>query len=395
MKYNFFKFIIFIILLLVISNIFIIKRSINLPKDPSLYISDAEAYINMSLGFWKLTPAPFKYRIFLPFIVSIIPFDNVLIFQLITYTSLFISYIILYLFLKKLKIDTKFIYLGFLLIWTSTWHQYYFHNPFLTDALANMFLCLMFYFYFNNSFKYFAIISIFAVLTRETSLLFIPIYFFGKNKLKTIYLIIFNLFLLTLIRYFLFSKIDNSTFSNISSVMNFHINNPLKIVIDVIKSWGIIWFFSILGLFTFSYNNLIKLFSTYLILLCISFTTSLIATDTGRMFSILTPIMLICSCKFLEIFYKIYKYKFVFIYIFICVQYFLSMNNILINLILDNNSIFYLKVIFNIVTYLFTIILAVKYYKNIISFNFLLKLGYLKINFFKSFKKFNIIGNYL
>ena len=144
---KYFLFAFFAVCLIFLSHYFIIKREINIPINPFVYVSDAETYVNMSNGFWEQSPAPFKYRLLLPFLVSISPFETLISFIIITYVSLFISYVIIFKILNDFIIDTKFIYIGFLLIWTSTWHQYYFHNPYLTDSLANMFLCFMFYFF--------------------------------------------------------------------------------------------------------------------------------------------------------------------------------------------------------------------------------------------------------
>ena len=67
---KYFLFAFFAVCLIFLSHYFIIKREINIPVNPFVYVSDAETYVNMSNGFWEQSPAPFKYRLLLPFLVS-------------------------------------------------------------------------------------------------------------------------------------------------------------------------------------------------------------------------------------------------------------------------------------------------------------------------------------
>lgn len=374
---KYFHFAFFAVCLILLSNYFVIKREINIPINPFVYVSDAETYVNMSNGFWEQSPAPFKYRVLLPFLVSISPFETLISFIFFTYVSLFITYIIIFKILNEFIIDTKFIYIGFLLIWTSTWHQYYFHNPFLTDSLANMFLCFMFYFFLKDSFILFSIFSILAILTRESCLFLIPIYFFKPQKLRTFFLMIFSIFVLLIIRLILFSKGDTNSLFNLVLEIKNHLHNPISLIIDIIKSWGFIWIFSFLGIFSFSNKEIKNIYIIFLFTFLTSLFTSLIATDTGRMFSILMPILTIFTCSFLESFYHNHKFN-IYIFVFLLVsQYLISMKNIFLSYFFSIEQIFYIKILFMLISMLIIYFILRIYYRTFYK-NFICKLNFLK-----------------
>jgi hypothetical protein len=118
---------------------------------------------------------------------------------------------------------------------------------------------------------------------------------------------------LSIPRYFLASETDPTLVS-----VFFSIGKLQKLLLfgkEVFLSWGWIWGLSIIGMWYLPNDTFLLISTAYLSLLSCAILTSLIATDTGRMFSILSPIFAITSAQLYAkiINMKMYRTAFAFV----------------------------------------------------------------------------------
>ena len=254
---------------------------------------DTFAYVSMIEGNWITTPAPFKFRILVPFLASLLPLSPTDSLIFISYISLFFCYIFIFLTCEKLGLNIRSSAIGLLTVWGSRWHFYNYHNPFLTDTLGLLMLCIMIFALFNDSFFLFLTAAVFGVLTRETTLFVVPIWLVKKELRRGILLIAISFIVLLIPRYFLASATDVTLAKVLAQIGGFQ--QPLTYVINVFSYWGFVWFLSIIGIWFLPNDKFVLVTVIYMSLLGGAIFTSFIANDTGRMFSILTPILVITT----------------------------------------------------------------------------------------------------
>lgn len=122
----------------IISAIYIITSHLSIFQLDPYLIKDGDAmqYISLGNGIIDNIPSPFRYRILVPIIASILPFSIDTSLLLITYISLFSLAVILLSLSYQIHHDLLASITGFVIIFTSRWFLYNFQNPFLTDAFS-------------------------------------------------------------------------------------------------------------------------------------------------------------------------------------------------------------------------------------------------------------------
>jgi hypothetical protein len=288
------------LLFLLVGHSFILQRtSFNATKYFSIG-GDTYAYVSMIEGNWNNVPSPFKFRILVPFLASLLPLSPTESLRLISYLSLFFCYLFILLTSTKMGLNTIYSTIGLLAVWASTWHLYYYHNPFLTDAFGLLIVCIMIYALFTDSFFLFLATSLFGVLARETTIFLVPVWLVKKEWRRSILVIAISVLVLLIPRHLLATGTDPTMFSVFERIGI--LQRPLTFVKNIFLSWGFVWFLSIIGVWYLPNDKFVLTAVVYISLLCGAIFTSLIATDTGRMFSILAPILgITCAQLYAEL----------------------------------------------------------------------------------------------
>ncbi len=150
------------------------------PPDPAFYVhNDHYHYINMAKdpikALNRVAIAPFCYRILTPFLAWLLPFDLIINFQIIAYTSIFLCGIVLYQIFKDYFSKTL-SFTGVTLFYCLDWTAFYvLFNFWVTEALAFFFILLCFWAIKKSNFKVYSISLLLGVLTKEIVIITIPV----------------------------------------------------------------------------------------------------------------------------------------------------------------------------------------------------------------------------
>lgn len=281
-------------LFLLISHSFILERTLSNSSSNLMTIrGDTLSYVAMSQGQWITTLAPFKFRVLVPFLAGLLPFSPMQSLSIISYLSLFLSYIFTFLVCARVGLSRKYFPIGWLVVMASPCHLYYYNNPFLTDAFALSMLCVMVFALNENCFALFVTAALLGILARETTIFLVPAWLVTKQWRNGFLLIGISVIVLFLPRYFLASATD-LTLGELLKHSHL-INEPFFFFKSAYSAWDFTWFLSILGIWYLPDKKFIIAVGVYFCLISGAVITSIIAVDTGRMLSILFPIFLV-SC---------------------------------------------------------------------------------------------------
>ena len=297
---NLTKIVLIALILLLMGHNFVLQRTHTNASRTLTIRGDTDHYVSMIEGNWSTADAPFRFRILVPLIASILPLPPIESLRYISYVSLFLSYIFILVCCTKLNINKDHSVIGLLAVWASTFHLYSYHNPYLTDALGLLIICIMIFALFNNNFYLFLTAATIGCLVRETTIFLVPVWFIKDDWRRSILVVIFSATIILIPRYILASETDATLLTALygSGV----IQQPLLVIKKAFLSWGYIWFLSFIGIWYVKNDTFPAVVITYASLLCCAIFTSLIATDTGRMFSILAPILaLTCARLYSEL----------------------------------------------------------------------------------------------
>lgn len=283
------------LLLLFAADSFVLQRTLVNTTVDSTIRGDTNTYVSMIKG--NSAPSPFKFRILVPFIAGLLPFSPTDSLKFISYLSLFSCYLFILLTCTKLGLNISNSVVGLLSVWASTWHLYNYHNPFLTDAFGLLMLCVMLFALTNYDFLVFLAAALLGVLARETVVFLVPVWLVTKEWRRSISLIAIFVIVLLIPRLLLVSETDPTLVSTFGSIGIRKLQQPLVFGKEVFLSWGFVWFLSMIGVWYLPKDKFALIAVAYISLFGGAVFTSLIATDTGRMFSILTPILAITSAQ--------------------------------------------------------------------------------------------------
>ena len=264
--------------------------------------NDHYHYINMARNPFKpkVAIAPFCYRILIPFIAWLMPFDLVTNFLIISFVSFYLTGIVLYFLLKEFFTKTLAvtgITLFFSLRWTA---MYFFYNIWLTESLTFFFLVLCFWAINKSNLKIYAISLFFGVLTKEILLFTIPVLliseflkmketntFHKKYLLNSLFPILPGLIIFIIIRiiivpdpvwgYDYFYLIEKIGFNRrFTSIIRFDFE---FYYFCTIGTWGIILCFFPFFIKEDTFLHWVKLYGIFI---CLIYSQLLIASDIER-----------------------------------------------------------------------------------------------------------------
>lgn len=365
-------------LLIVISLSFLLLLLIYLRTDKIIYSHpffvepwDHHKYIEMARHPFTFHIAPFCWRILVPLIAFILPFELQTNFMLITFFSIWFTAIVIYYLLKQLKFDYKLSFLGVIIYFSLGWViKYVLFDFWLVDALSFLFIVLIIYSIVIKNDFLFILFSMLGILTKETILFAIPLYYSINAKhlwdkqifKKFIILSLPSIIIFFLIRFLI--KIENHNISYLNTLpdqLRFVFNNnsdytfknlnfnifTIQIIKDIAGTFGIL-------LLVFPFLNIkenIHLALRYLPFILLSFLQLLNPNNIPRLLIICFPVFLIMSIKGIQKYFISNKTSQ--IYFFILVIIFYNLN--LINPSLPNINFRYQFLVFSMITLVFLI----------------------------------------
>lgn len=286
-----------LILLVVISVLFVVaghglvrERSIDGPTEDLAIGGDTLVYVSMIEGRWSAAAQPFKYRILVPLLARLLVLTPLDALRFISYLSLFASYLVILLTCSRLGLSILQSVFGLLIVFATTWHLYFYANPFLTDAFGLMTVCLLLFAAVDGSFLLFAVSAIFGALAREATLLLVPLWLL-KDTRKGLLILAATAAVFAVPRLAMPSETGLLEYLAASFIAVGRWRDLPMFAQSVIDTWGIVWPMSILGMSQIPRAHLRVFVFAFIVLGLGAFFSSLVATDTGRMFSILTPVL--------------------------------------------------------------------------------------------------------
>ena len=272
-------------------HLFVLQRTLNGPTPYLTIRGDTLSYVRMMEGDFSKVRPPFTYRILVPFIARILPFSPTESLRVVSYLSLYACYLFILLTCLRLGISMPSATVGLLTVFVTPWHLYSYHNPFLTDAFQLMIIAVMIFSLACGYFSFFAPCSILGVLGRETMVFLVPVWFLTRDRRRGLLLLGAAVAILLFLWYVMRS--NTSTVALISEKFN-----TIGIFRDlysygtrIMLSWNYAWVLSLIGMWLIPGEQRVSLITSFLLLISCAFLTSLIATDTGRMFALLAPVL--------------------------------------------------------------------------------------------------------
>jgi len=262
--------------------------------DHHMYIEMAK---NPIVVFKQTINAPYCYRILMPILCWLMPFDLTLNFQILTMLCLFFTGLILYIILKEFY--SKILSLaGLTLFYSSHWTaRFLIFDFWLTDSMAFFFILLCFFAIVKSNIMLYCVSLFLGVLSKEIVLFTIPVLLISEymninqksifNKryvLRCLYAVLPGFILYIAIR--LIIRQPNSEYISIFPFDLREINkfiltlsNPIYYYIYTFSTWGIICS-------TFPLLNrksiLLKWLKQYGVFIGLIYCQLLIATDNER-----------------------------------------------------------------------------------------------------------------
>ena len=264
------------------------------PWDHHWYIEMAK---NPMVVFKQTIIAPFCYRILMPILSWLMPFDLTLNFQILTMLFLFFTGLILYIILKEFY--SKILSLtGLTLFYSSHWTaRFLIFDFWLTDSIAFLFILLCFFAIVKSNIMLYGVSLFLGVLSKEVVLFTIPVLLISEymklnhksifNKryvLRCLYGILPGIIIYISVRIII--RHPNSEYFSIFPFELGELNrflltltNPTYYYIYTLSTWGIIC-----SIFPFLNRKslLLKWLKQYGVFIVLIYCQLLIASDSER-----------------------------------------------------------------------------------------------------------------
>ncbi len=143
--------------------------------------SDDKAYIRMAENIFVPVDAPWKYRILTPLLVYLLPFNVITGFIIVNLTSLYLTSVLMFYYLRKFDFNFKISIVGMLLFILNPITLGLLIAICVVDLLSFFFILLSFYALFDKKEKLFLFTVSVGVANREVILIMLIFYFILKN----------------------------------------------------------------------------------------------------------------------------------------------------------------------------------------------------------------------
>lgn len=250
-------------------------------------------------GRWSIhaVPAPFRYRVLVPWLARQLPFTAETSLSAITYASLAVSYLMVLLSCRRLGLSAGASMCGLALAYVFEPNLDAYYSPFRVDGFGLMIVAMMLYALTIDSFWMFAIAGICGMFVRETTLLLLPIWC-ARNVTRGVLLTALAFAAWLIERRLLFGPPD--TVAPLTILM-IRLRNPQSYVKDILSTWG--WAFAVSAIgTTLVPSNAFRTFGPMAAgLLLVAACSYLLASDTIRLFLVLLPFVAIAAARLIAI----------------------------------------------------------------------------------------------
>jgi len=284
---------------------------------------DHHKYIIMAHQPFNFFIAPFCWRILVPLLASLLPFEISYNFVLINFIALWASAVILYFLFRKMSFSKYLSFSGMLFFFSLGWiARYNIYNFWLVDSMLYLFLTILLWALFADRNILFSFLLMIGVMVKESILFVAPLYYtFRAIKLwdrkcffRFCWIILPAILMFLVIRILIPQKNGDNTylaalspcllngfdenpyvlssiFRNFTVLMLANIKkDPLEFFVSCsIGTFGVLPLF----LFLFAIKNHAKTLLCYLPFVFLTFLTIFFAVNTERMLILIFPVFII------------------------------------------------------------------------------------------------------
>jgi hypothetical protein len=262
---------------------------------PAVY-GDAQLYVDLVRGGVDVE-APFRYRVVVPLLARALPLEPARALVAISWFSLAVSYALLLLIARRLQIGAAAASLGLVLASLTGTHLYNYQNPFITDSAALLITTICLYALVSRRFILFAGASALGIGVREASLFAAPAWAATRQWWRAGASLACTLAVYVALRRLVGpsrATFDEGPFAIFPA-------RPLPVLIwNATCAWHALWLLAPIGLLAVRVERRSLAVLAFSLLAGAVF-TSLLATDTTRMFQPLFPLMALGAGRFLEL----------------------------------------------------------------------------------------------
>ena len=238
--------------------------------------------------------SPFRFRVVVPLLARALPTDAARALAWITWTSLAASYALVLESARRLRLGRRAASFGLMMATFSASHLYNYHNPYLTDAPGLLVVSSCLFALVTSRYWLFALASAVGVGVREALLLVAPAWgSTGQRGRAAIALL-----LPALIYGALYAVIGMDPALNKGPFV-FPARPLPALLVAALGAWQILWLLAGLGMESLRIARR-ELFALTLLLVIGALVTSLLASDTTRMFQPLFPLIALGVASFAE-----------------------------------------------------------------------------------------------
>jgi hypothetical protein len=292
----------------------------------SSYPSDSRIYLSMAAHRWvdadpdptHATPwtlydvrTPFRYRILVPWLASLLPFGPVLSLALVNYVSLVGAYVFLLLTCRRLGTGRLASAIGLGVAFAFVSHTANYSAPWLTDGFILLVLAAMTYAFVIDAFWMFAAWGLLGVFAREVPAVLLPLWCV-RDVTRGVAVTVIAVTAVAVERVILIEPSGLSSAIHPAWLLNALKQTVVagpsgasfwppritrKLITDIEYCWG--WAFAILpiGLLLLPRDALDRFLPVALLLLAAACGMSLVATDTAREFMVLMPAIVVATAQ--------------------------------------------------------------------------------------------------
>ncbi len=287
---------------LVVAMLFIGFNVATVPRinpDPTIG-GDASQYIAMTHGDLESVPSPFRFRVLVPFLASLMPFSAGHALMAITYLSLCTLFVTLAMLTYELTHDLAASLASVLIVISSRWLLYNFQNPYLTDSFTLAAIAIALGALLLRWRMVFLTVVVLGTLARETALPFSFAWEVTGQKRMTAAVVAVALIAWAVPRMVVDADVPVWEFLWVAVRRYGAVANPADFVQQAVFAWGYLAAFAALGFVLLPGTERPALLAAFAVLLLTAVASSLVAVDFGRMFEVLAPVFALAIGRALQ-----------------------------------------------------------------------------------------------
>lgn len=250
---------------------------------------------------WSIhtVPAPFRWRVLVPWIAGALPFPTVTSLALVTYASLVGYYFLLLLWCRRISVSPPVAVVAIAVPFAFEPHLINYFHPYLAEGFSLFLMAVMVYAFTIDSFVVFAIAGFAGVFAREVIWALLPVWC-ARDIKKGLALTAVATAAIAIEHSVIWGPPYARPYTiDPMTVLRFHVDNVGNYVRDIRATWGWAFGVSILGLLLLPAAVFRIVWPVALGLAVAAFGSSLFATDTARLFGVMMPIVVIAAAQVL------------------------------------------------------------------------------------------------